>query len=636
MKQLFNQSGLIHTLPLLVIVAAVGVISFLLISSTVPLNGLFGLLNLKPSSKAATSNIIDMAYPCGFTNPAFCDNFSQGPAPVKGRGNDLDFRKWSFTRVSGHNSGDGQIFGWGQIAKTEHCRTTGLNVDAPFDSFFCGSEVPEPEHWMEAIDDHDGYVYNGARIRQPFDFTNRTGTVQWGVDAKNSSTHGWWLETWVTDTPTMGPNTQDPNSINTSAPKNGIGFVFSVGCNSSSDIPEFYLHGRALTGVENAWVVRNYNFAENLGTYFPPTVNEVGFNQGCVTTQDDSSNMFQLKLSTTRAEIWASDHGSNVLHRMFAAPINPPLPFSVGYVHFMHVHYNPGKAGGCCGASFFQTYHWHDMGFDGPIHPNPRAYEIPDSLTPTVIGPDQTGNTVAKNVAYRLKPDGTIWDGAKTIPQFTFNNVDLSGATTASLNLSAHAFDRPGSQLLYQFNNGPWRTYNFPSQITYTPTLNFAPTIPVPLSDLQNGTNTLKMKAITSGGYLEPNSILVANIDLEINPPDSQTPAPAVGIIPCELHMLMMKVMPGMQMVSDPCMGMPTMTPMPTSTPPTSISPSATPACPKASLGDVDCDGKIGIFDYNIVISNFGKTGTGIQGDIDKDGKVGIFDYNILVGNFGK
>ena len=54
MKKLFNQKGIIHTLPLLIIIAAVGIISFLLISSTIPLNGLFGALNPKPASKAAT------------------------------------------------------------------------------------------------------------------------------------------------------------------------------------------------------------------------------------------------------------------------------------------------------------------------------------------------------------------------------------------------------------------------------------------------------------------------------------------------------------------------------------------------------------------------------------------------------
>jgi hypothetical protein len=55
---------------------------------------------------------------------------------------------------------------------------------------------------------------------------------------------------------------------------------------------------------------------------------------------------------------------------------------------------------------------------------------------------------------------------------------------------------------------------------------------------------------------------------------------------------------------------------------------------PKA--GDLNSDGKVDINDYNLLMANFGKVGTGIVGDIDGNGKVDIFDYNLLVGNFGK
>src|SRR5581483_10836318 len=57
--KLNNQSGVIHALPLLLIVAAVGVISFLLISSTAPAGGLFGVLNPKSASHAATNTTIN-------------------------------------------------------------------------------------------------------------------------------------------------------------------------------------------------------------------------------------------------------------------------------------------------------------------------------------------------------------------------------------------------------------------------------------------------------------------------------------------------------------------------------------------------------------------------------------------------
>lgn len=71
----------------------------------------------------------------------------------------------------------------------------------------------------------------------------------------------------------------------------------------------------------------------------------------------------------------------------------------------------------------------------------------------------------------------------------------------------------------------------------------------------------------------------------------------------------------------------PSNTPVPTSSP----IPSATPV---AIPGDVDGDGDVDIFDYNILVSNFGATGEN-PADIDGDNDVDIFDYNILIGNFG-
>lgn len=54
MKKGLNQSGVIHTIPLLLLVATIGVISFLLLSFVAPFSkGLFKYLNPKNSSKAA-------------------------------------------------------------------------------------------------------------------------------------------------------------------------------------------------------------------------------------------------------------------------------------------------------------------------------------------------------------------------------------------------------------------------------------------------------------------------------------------------------------------------------------------------------------------------------------------------------
>lgn len=511
---------------------------------------------------ASASNVMDMAYPCGFTNPAFCDNFSEGPAPVKGRGNDLDYRKWSFSRNDAGATGSGAI--WAYYPTTaQHCKTTIYNVNADHDSFFCGSEVPEPEHWMEAFNDGGSYQYNDGMIRQPFDFSNRTGTIQYGVDAKNAGSHGWWTETWISDQPAPGPNFQELVGSccdEETQPANAVGIAFDATCGAS--IPSGN-NGAPLTGVGTIRIMRNHTM-----TAIP---NDLGDNTHCVTAQPDSANLIQIKLSTTHVEVWMSNHGSNVLQEVASATISPALPFSVGYVHFEHVQYNAAKnfPGIQQGLTPYQTYHWHDMGFDGPVWPTPRAYEIPDSLTPT-DRPSQNGDSGGQNLGYLVYSDGRIYNGATYLPNFSFNNVDVTNASEALLNLNTGGAPG-GSTFYYQFNNGPVRSYTVNANVTSTDKQTHS--IPVPLSDLKQGTNTLILKADPNANYwaIPPQSMIVANIDLEVIPNGGPTVARSAGFIPCSLWQLMMQTMPNMVMVSDPCNGMPTPTgtsmPKPTNTP---------------------------------------------------------------------
>jgi outer membrane protein assembly factor BamB len=83
----------------------------------------------------------------------------------------------------------------------------------------------------------------------------------------------------------------------------------------------------------------------------------------------------------------------------------------------------------------------------------------------------------------------------------------------------------------------------------------------------------------------------------------------------------------------------PTKTPSPTlaPTPTPTASPTPQPSSSACQGADLDSNGTVNIFDYNIIVSNFGKSGVGTAGgDIDNNGTVNIFDYNTLVGNFGK
>lgn len=66
-----------------------------------------------------------------------------------------------------------------------------------------------------------------------------------------------------------------------------------------------------------------------------------------------------------------------------------------------------------------------------------------------------------------------------------------------------------------------------------------------------------------------------------------------------------------------------------------SPSSSSAASTPPTKPGDIDGNNEVDIFDYNILLTDFGKTGNN-PGDIDKSGMVDIFDYNILLTNFGQ
>lgn len=54
-----------------------------------------------------------------------------------------------------------------------------------------------------------------------------------------------------------------------------------------------------------------------------------------------------------------------------------------------------------------------------------------------------------------------------------------------------------------------------------------------------------------------------------------------------------------------------------------------------AASADLNGDGKVDSADYNLLLNNFGKSGTGITGDINGDGTVNIYDYNLLLSSWG-
>jgi hypothetical protein len=234
-------------------------------------------------------------------------------------------------------------------------------------------------------------------------------------------------------------------------------------------------------------------------------------NARCVKTEQGVMNKLQFKLSENRVEVWASDAGSTELKRIAEADV--ALGFSRGYVHISHVHYNAHKAE----VTSYQSYQWARAAFDGPQLRTPRAYEIMDPLTPI---PDSTScsGKAAFRISYGVK-DGVFYDlgaGPDKPVKLSFAGVDPAGGVSARLNFNT-TYVSAGNTLRVRFNGNPWRDFQVPAIETTWERQGFS--VPVPVADLVAGENTVEIGTNTTSFALPPNSMHIANIDLEIEVP---------------------------------------------------------------------------------------------------------------------
>ena len=57
-------------------------------------------------------------------------------------------------------------------------------------------------------------------------------------------------------------------------------------------------------------------------------------------------------------------------------------------------------------------------------------------------------------------------------------------------------------------------------------------------------------------------------------------------------------------------------------------------SCSSKLVGDINCDGKVDILDFNLLMVAWGDTGTGLAADIDHSGVVDLGDFNLLMVNW--
>jgi hypothetical protein len=425
---------------------------------------------------------------CSLLQPAFCDTFAL-PSEQGGRTGQLDPELWSVARVSeAVNPSQGLV---NQFLPTEvmRCLRRDYGIVVPNDYFFCGPEYGESMHWMEAFDDGENYVYNSARVRQPFDFAGRTGKITFDVDAKTAGSHGWWIELWLTDEPIAAPH----NNIVAQLPRNAVAISFFDTCGASVPAGDI---GAPTGGVSEVQVVRDYR-ATVVNANQNATQNGVSFKRtDCYKVGPDQFNHFQVLIDQQRLEVWASDAqghphaGPGNPLRLVAAAEGLNLPFTRGYVHLQHAHYNAAKS--APGVSSSQTYHWDNVGFDGPILPIAAQFSVPDAMT--------SGRASgAVNLGYQVRQNGLDRG------PLALTNVATGGITAATLTFNAWLMD--GQRINYRVNDGAWRTWTG-SQPASGAAWQMAAAVPLELSELREGTNTIDFASL-NGDWT-----VVSNIDL--------------------------------------------------------------------------------------------------------------------------
>lgn len=359
-------------------------------------------------------------------------------------------------------------------------------------------------------------------IRQPFDFAGRTGKIVFDVDAVDQGLGG-FVEIELTEDPTPATTFRELQNFEVGpVPRNGL----------TLRLGSFAECANAVAPV-NTFVYKNY-----VGTIITPTFNH---GNGCAKTSRGSLNRFEVQVSQSRIDVFgadfSTDNGQTFANNKLLYSANISLPFTRGYVHFNPRNHATVKYG--FGPDV--VFHWDNIGFDGPVIAAPRAYEIPDNNVVTSYNGSQV-----QNLGYQLY-DGTngkaagIYNLSTRINSLTFQNVNTSGVTSATLTMNAffNASVHTASTnwgISYRFNGGTWRNRNLTAgdlasinAIAGAPLGHLSLSLDVPTTDLVSGNNTLELLPLNAPMDYPP---VVANIDLLLGTPGSANPSPTPSPTP--------------------------------------------------------------------------------------------------------
>ena len=429
---------------------------------------------------------------CGLANAVFCETFD-APAGIGNRSGDLDGTIWGVSRALG-----GINFGQGQYNSTSPTTMSRcgqeVTVQPPNDVAICNGQL------VEAQFDQHGVTSLAMYPKQPFDIAGRTGVVTFDVSDDSHGSHRAWPEFWYTDQPVPAPFTHF--SSLQMVPRNSFGVRFAgfcpanlPGCGVRFICPDESADVDVVT-VDSAVVVNNYvsdDSFTDVGTG-PIAVTPIG----CVKASSGPGNMnrFQLRVTQNRIDVYASDAGTITPLKKIAIIDNMSLSLTRGLIWIEDVHYNGDKVGIDQGT---HTFTWDNVGFDGPRLPRDLAFDVLDRLDP------MTGiYTGLLNLGWGFGPNDIT---PLTLSASGVYNV--ANATNAILTFNYFAFTPV--TLTYRVNSGAWHDQPWPFGACYTQNGDVSCgqktiAVPVPLADVQAGTNTIQFKST--------DATEISNIDL--------------------------------------------------------------------------------------------------------------------------
>lgn len=459
---------------------------------------------------------------CGFDAAAFCDTF-EAPAPEaqRSRGGELDGALWSGSRTFSQLSTT-RALGVG-MASILACRPDLPSQVWPNqDALICDPTVDlESKHLLIATASQF-YGQNSYRIRQPFDFSGRTGKIVFDASTDPLSPLTGWLSVAITEEPISTPGysivDNDEGSI---IPKNALEVHFA-NIGDSSQI-----------GVRNLQVFKDY-----VDTVFAPP-------DGTVAAPRSSGkvNHFEISISETEVEVTITPFAEDGV--TFAAPAQTyrqalQLPLSQGYVTLsLHNHAtlkytNASDPGGLVNAAIARV---DNVGFDGPVFSGWREASVPDSLVKFQGEPFQPVQDPhnPENIGYDIAY--VVHDTARGPgPALTLSELDPTGVTSATLAVTLYVdFLSPSGKpadyaLRARLNGKTWHERKLtPAEVAFFgegPTTTdsagkplgnpgtqgrLALTLDIPVTDLVQGNNTLEFVTASVPTSYPP---LVYNVDL--------------------------------------------------------------------------------------------------------------------------